>query len=135
MVEIQSILLIDDDEATNFLHKREISKSEVNTTVDVVENGEEGINFIKDLLAAGKSLPSLIFLDINMPRMNGWEFLEEYEKITSDLGLKSNIVVMLTTSLNPDDEQKAKSYKAICKYLTKPLRRAQLPEIITACAL
>jgi len=129
-MQIKSFLLIDDDEATNFLHKREISKSEIKSEVNVVENGEEGINFIKDLLAKGEPLPTVIFLDINMPRMNGWEFLEEYEKITTGLKLNANIVVMLTTSLNPDDEKKAKLYTSICKYLTKPLKRITLPEII-----
>jgi len=129
-MQIKSFLLIDDDEATNFLHKREISKSEIKSEVNVVENGEEGINFIKDLLAKGEPLPTVIFLDINMPRMNGWEFLEEYEKITTGLKLNANIVVMLTTSLNPDDEKKAKLYTSICKYLTKPLKIITLPEII-----
>jgi len=129
-MQIKSFLLIDDDKATNFLHKREISKSEIKSEVNVVENGEEGINFIKDLLAKGEPLPTVIFLDINMPRMNGWEFLEEYEKITTGLKLNANIVVMLTTSLNPDDEKKAKLYTSICKYLTKPLKRITLPEII-----
>jgi len=134
-MKIKSFLLIDDDEATNFLHKREISKSEVKSEVNVARNGEEGVEFIKDLLAKGKSLPTAIFLDINMPRVNGWEFLEEYEKITTGLELNANIVVLLTTSLNPDDEEKAKLYKSICKYLTKPLKRTILPEVIKQVTL
>ena len=130
---MKTILLIDDDEATNVLHLREIKKSGIEAEVLVALDGEEGINIIIELLKSGKKIPSVIFLDINMPRMNGWEFLEEYEALTKENKLNSNIVVMLTTSLNPDDRNKASTYKSICKFLTKPLRRAILPGIIEIC--
>tara|TARA_B110000211_G_C14083993_1_gene555854 strand:- start:1735 stop:2145 length:411 start_codon:yes stop_codon:yes gene_type:complete len=130
---MKTILLIDDDEATNVLHKREIEKSEIEAEVTVAINGEEGLKVILDLIKSGEALPSVIFLDINMPRMNGWEFLDEYEKVTKGNDVNSNVVVMLTTSLNPDDRERASSYKSICKYLTKPLRRAILPEVFEIC--
>jgi response regulator RpfG family c-di-GMP phosphodiesterase len=129
---MKTILLIDDDEATNVLHKREIKKSNIDCEIIVAINGEEGLEVIKNILEQGEKLPSVIFLDINMPRMNGWEFLDEYEKIT-EAKLNRNVVVMLTTSLNPDDREKAARFKSICKYLIKPLKRTLLPEVIELC--
>lgn len=132
---MDTILLIDDDEATNVLHKREIKKSGVEAEILIAENGEEGIELVKEFFINNKALPNVIFLDINMPRMNGWEFIEVYEDFTKDSGLKTNIVVMLTTSLNPDDAKKAEQYNSICRFLTKPLSREVVPEVISQCSV
>jgi CheY-like chemotaxis protein len=127
---MKTILLIDDDEATIVLHKREIKKSGIEAEVIVAIDGEEGIQIIENLLSSGKKLPSVIFLDINMPRMNGWEFLDEYEKLTKGKALNPNIVVMLTTSLNPDDKEKANTFKSVYKFLAKPLERTIIANVI-----
>ena len=100
----------------------------------VAENGQEGIDFI---LQQGKFAPDgssyprpdLILLDINIPVMNGWEFLQEFSRLPD--GLQSNVViVMLTTSPNPDDERKAKAFESVSAYKLKPLTKETLAEIM-----
>jgi CheY-like chemotaxis protein len=73
--------------------------------------------------------PNLIFLDINMPGMNGWEFLSEYNKLDEKLKCQA-VVVMLTTSENPDDKTKAKAMNVASDFKTKPLTQEMLKEIV-----
>ena len=133
MRKIKSVLLIDDDEPTNFIHKKIIQSSGLVDEVHIAQGGREALDFLvtnshNDQDAA---TPDLIFLDINMPAMDGWEFLAQYEKI-SPSQKKSIIIVMLTTSLNPDDEAKAKAIKEVYGYRNKPLTRLIIEEIARA---
>ena len=77
------------------------------------------------------SQPDLIFLDINMPGMNGWEFLEEYNKLDKEIQSRV-MVIMLTTSDNPDDSMRAKTWGFVSDYITKPLTKERLKDIIDA---
>jgi CheY-like chemotaxis protein len=76
-------------------------------------------------------MPDLIFLDINMPGMNGWEFLDEYNKIM-DPTKNSLVVTMLTTSDNPDDKARAKDWKFVSDFITKPLTKEMMEKILAA---
>ncbi|WP_339921915.1 response regulator [uncultured Cyclobacterium sp.] len=127
--KVNCILLIDDDEPTNFLHKIIIEDSGVADKVVAVQSGYEALEYL-ELKENGKyPQPDLIFLDINMPAMNGWEFLEEYNKL--DEGIKGKIVVvMLTTSINPDDKKKALNKGYINGFLSKPLSKDMLEKLI-----
>lgn len=127
---INCILLVDDDEATNFIHKRIIQKSGIDVSIQTVENGKEAIDFLTSSgNFEGKEYPKpgLIFLDINMPVMNGWEFLEVYEKLPEEQKAKI-LVAMLTTSLNPDDKSKADSNQYINGFVNKPLSKEVILE-------
>ncbi|KOY87516.1 hypothetical protein AD998_16460 [bacterium 336/3] len=122
--KINSILLIDDDEPTNFLHELVIKKSNCVENCVVMPGGQKAL----DYLHVGK-IPNLIFLDINMPAMNGWEFLEAFRN--TNISQKDEIVIiMLTTSLNPDEEEKSKSFKEVQDFKRKPLTNTMLQEII-----
>ena len=132
--KLNTILLIDDDEATNFMHERIIKKAEVTDNIVVVENGEEAMDYIDKAVKGEVGFPEIIFLDINMPRMNGWEFLEEYEKATIEMGTRCNVVVMLTTSLNPADREKAEQIGSICQFHTKPLSGDVVEQVVNKCA-
>ena len=128
--KLNTILLIDDDQATNFLHKMVIKKAECADHVHVELNGEAAINYLLSTKEGKHPKPDLIFLDINMPRMNGWSFLEEYGKLNeSQKG--TAVIVMLTTSLNPDDLQQAKKYGEISEFRNKPLSQAIMMDIIS----
>ena len=127
--KINCILLIDDDKSTNFLHKIIIEETGVSEKVEAVQSGQEALDYLERKKEGVYPKPDLIFLDINMPGMNGWEFLEEYEKL--DDNIKGEIMIMmLTTSINPDDEEKAKKTKFINGFLNKPLTTEALEKII-----
>ncbi|EPR67729.1 response regulator [Cyclobacterium qasimii] len=127
--KVNCILLIDDDEPTNFLHKIIIDDSGLANKVVAVQSGYEALEYLENKEDGEYPQPDLIFLDINMPAMNGWEFLEEYNKL--DEGIKGKVVVvMLTTSINPDDKKKALSKGFINGFLSKPLSKEMLEKLI-----
>ena len=126
---LNCVLLIDDDENDNFFHKRIIQKAQIAHKIDTVENGEEAIAYLTTKVEGKYPQPDLIFLDINMPRMNGWEFLEAYEKLEPNQQGRT-IVIMLTTSLNPTDIDKAQTLDLVNGYHIKPLNKEMLLEIL-----
>jgi CheY-like chemotaxis protein len=131
MKKIRNVLLIDDDEPTNFIHKKIIQVSGLVDNVHVAPGGQEALEFLRknDAGDSGLLLPDLIFLDINMPAMDGWEFLIQYEKLKLQWKEKI-IIVMLTTSLNSDDEIKAMGIKDVYGYRNKPLTKVMIEEIV-----
>ena len=123
------ILLVDDDEATNFLHKIMINDAECTEQIHVCKNGKEAIEYLTNSIEGKYPQPDLIFLDINMPVMNGWEFLEEYQKLNDEQKAKM-VLVMLTTSINPDDYEKSKEYPDVAGFRNKPLNTDLLKDIM-----
>lgn len=124
--KLACVMLIDDNVDDNFYHERVIKKNNAAHKVVSIESAREAIEYLK----TEKNLrPDLIFLDINMPGMNGWEFIEEYEKLDERLRGKV-VVIMLTTSDNPDDHARAKKMTVLADFKTKPLTKEMLNEII-----
>jgi len=123
------ILLVDDDPDDNFFHKRVIERTGVAQKVEVVENGKEALTFLTNQQDERYPQPDLIFLDINMPVMDGWEFLDAYTQLSPEQQAKT-IIVMLTTSLNPDDESRAIENQMVNGFRSKPLRQKMLLELI-----
>jgi CheY-like chemotaxis protein len=130
MKKLNCILLVDDDEPTNFLNKMILEDVDCADTIEVAESGLSALSFLESASENGsQSSPDLIFLDINMPAMNGWEFLEQYSNL--DQQRKANVViVMLTTSLNPDDRAKASKMPDVSGFETKPLTPEKLQAIL-----
>ncbi|WP_339924572.1 response regulator [uncultured Cyclobacterium sp.] len=128
-LKLNSILLVDDDKATNFVNNFTIKRSACSDNVVIAENGLEALEYLRSKQGESSTQPNVIFLDINMPIMNGWEFLEEYEKLKHD-NREDIIFIMLTTSLNPDDVNRAKSFTSISGYRNKPLTAKMIEDIV-----
>jgi CheY-like chemotaxis protein len=121
-------MLVDDNKDDNFFHEREIKKSDLANIVITKNTGMEGLMYLKLQKENKDPHPDLIFLDINMPGMNGWEFLQEYNGLDKELQSKA-IIIMLTTSENPVDEERAKQWNFVSDYVTKPLTKQLMKDI------
>ncbi len=122
-------MLVDDNPDDNFFHERIIKKSGAAEVVVTKETGYEALEYLKLQRFEKLAHPQLIFLDINMPGMNGWEFIEEYNKLAPDQQ-GDHVIVMLTTSKNPDDRQIANKNAKVTDFKSKPLTKEMLEEVI-----
>ncbi|GAB3332076.1 response regulator [Marivirga atlantica] len=127
--QINCVLLVDDDEATNFINQMVIEESCCAEKIVVRESGFEALEYLTSTENGEHPQPDLIFLDINMPGMDGFEFLEEYEKLTTEQKGK-HVVVMLTTSVNPDDKDRAAKFKEVDQFMHKPLTSEMFVEVM-----
>ena len=125
---LSCVMLVDDNPNDNFFHEREIKKNNQATIVITKNNGTEALEYLKSKKNSQELQPDLIFLDINMPGMNGWEFLQEYNELEKELQSRV-IIIMLTTSDNPDDEERAKTGNFISDFITKPLTKEKMNTI------
>ena len=128
MKQLDCILLVDDDEITNFVHESLIGDLGIAKQVLIARNGQEAIQAIREQAERGRHCPNLVFLDINMPVMNGFEFLEAYQQLDESLR-QSLIIVMLTTSLNPKDMERTKD-TGVADFLNKPLNEDKLKQVL-----
>ena len=117
------VVVIDDDAVVLFLHKVLIKKSRLPSTVKDFPDAEEALEFIKQRTS---STPLLVFLDINMPRCNGWDFLKEINSLPQSTQI---FVVMVTSSINTSDREKAAQYSRVIDYQEKPLSKQACEDI------
>ena len=134
MKKLNSVLLIDDDKAINFMTKMLIKKAEITDHIETTLNGQEAIEYLTNSGKHEKTdniypKPMLIFLDINMPVMDGWEFAEAYSKLTLDQKGDTKIII-LTSSFNPDDKERALKLSAISGFQRKILTMDGLTAIM-----
>lgn len=133
MQKLYSVLVIDDDEATAFLTARALNKSNV---VDVIVQKSDALSALQYLQEIGKSEealtqgPDFILLDINMPGMDGWEFLDEYKQLSTKLNC--HVVLMLTTPLSHDDESRRNKTPEIKAIINKPLTAEKFIEMVNS---
>ena len=128
MTILGNVLLVDDDVTTNFYNKYLLEKKGCFENIHVVLNGQEALDKVISLNKESIAL-DLILLDINTPVMNGFEFLDEYEKM--DDSIKSKIVIcLLTSSEHSSDVKKAKTYTCIDSYIEKALSNEKIDQII-----
>jgi CheY-like chemotaxis protein len=127
--KINNILLIDDDTVNNFIVINTLNKLDITENVDCVLNGLDGIEYLKSKIESNKDLiPSVIFLDINMPIMDGWDFLQEFELLPEEIKNHCDIY-MVSSSVYEDDISKSKQYKYVKDFISKPLIRDKILEI------
>lgn len=125
---LDTILCIDDDAITLMLCKKVIIKSSFSHEIITAQNGEEALQYFKTLKEVqnqSKGLPKLIFLDLNMPVMGGWEFLDHFN--TPEFAeFKTIKVVVLSSTIDPEDLEKSKQYPMVIDFLSKPITQAML---------
>jgi len=124
--KLNCILLVDDDNDDNYYHQIIISEMNIANHIDTVGNGIEALDYLKK---ENQILPDLIFLDINMPKMNGWEFLEQYKHLSKVQKAKI-VILILSTSANPDDIKRSKEIQELTGFESKPLSKELMTEIL-----
>ncbi len=129
---LNCILLIEDDEPTNFLNRMTLEQARCARHIRIVRSGKEALHYLRNCGEDGtddRPRPDLIFLDINMPAMDGWEFLEHYRSLPAER--KADIVlIMLTTSLNPDDEVRTREMPEVTGFENKPLTGPKIDRLL-----
>lgn len=133
----KTAMLIDDNEIDNFINQKMIESTNFAERIYVNTNGKSALEFMENL-KKNKELdedliPEIIFLDLNMPIMDGFQFLQEFEKLGKPITGKPRIVI-LTTSINPADRIFLTKNKYVLKFINKPLTQAFLDKIMNTAA-
>ena len=129
-MNILKILIIDDDPISIFLTKKVIEKADIKADVLPYDNAASALSFLKKLNDINK-IPDIIFLDLNMPIMNGWEFIEHFSKLDDEIKTKVTLFI-LSASDNHNDIAKAANYPFIKKYISKPIAINQIKYLLSS---
>jgi CheY-like chemotaxis protein len=127
----RTVMLIDDNEIDNLINQKMIEAASITDNIYTHTGAKSAIEFLRNmekLDVADKVLPDVIFLDIDMPLMDGFQFLDEFEKL-STVAKKKCKIVMLTSSINPQDFNRSKKYENVKLYLNKPLSHDSITKL------
>ncbi|WP_373057441.1 response regulator [Zunongwangia sp. H14] len=127
MRKIDIACIIDDDPIFVFGAKKIMKFGNFCNSFMVFHNGEEALNNLRPIILSNSRVPDIILLDLNMPVMDGWQFLDEFIKIPSQ---KEILIYIVTSSIDPEDVERAKSYGHINNYLVKPISIEELQKIL-----
>lgn len=128
MIKLAHLLLVDDDPTTNFFNRHLLEKMNLCEVIHEAGNGQEALDKIEELRLIGEA-PDMILLDINMPIMNGFEFLEQYAKLDHKIR-ESVVICMLTTSLAQSDLDRSNQFAELNDYIDKPLSEVKIRDLV-----
>lgn len=124
----ESVLLVDDNEIDNFINEKVMSSTGFANDVVVKLSADDALSYLREVQDDDSRIPDLIFLDLNMPGKDGFDFLEEYEAIGDKVRSKTRIIV-LSSSISPEDINRASTNPHVQKYINKPLSEKYLEAI------
>lgn len=129
MNKIKNVCIVDDDELFQFVMRQHFERLQLVEHIHKFTDGEQALNYLKLHLDQPDELPELILLDVNMPYMDGWQFMREYVKLQlpSDKQIK---VFILTSSTHDSDLQKAKEFPVLAGYLVKPIGKSVIKQLL-----
>lgn len=122
------VAIIDDDRVFQKLTGMKIERRSLARKVLLFSDGEQAINFLEEKAGEVSELPDIILLDLNMPVMDGWDFLEAFVKLRPSLGKRVTLFVA-TSSVNPEDLRRAQQISAVSDYVVKPVSDASLTRL------
>ena len=126
-MKIDIACIIDDDPVFVFGTKKIMELANFSSSIMVFHNGHEALQKLKPIIEKGENIPEVILLDLNMPIMDGWEFLDEFIEIPTS---KQITIYNVTSSVDPADSKRAEKYDNVSNYLVKPIRSEDLKSIL-----
>jgi CheY-like chemotaxis protein len=127
------IALVDDDHIFQLTASRTLKSTNIQHKILQFENGEEALNFIRDNVNHSENLPDYIFLDINMPYVDGWMFLEDYSALKGKLE-KPICIFVVSSSIDPRDMSRAQNDSNVKEYISKPVTKEKFIELLRKAA-
>ncbi len=134
--KVELACIIDDDKIYVNLVKKIIEIKKLSENLLIFKNGKEALDYFKEIMENATDedkLPDIIFLDLNMPVMDGWEFLNEFIKIKNQLNKKITLYVV-SSSIDPRDLERARSFNLVTDYLIKPIELKKFEKIFEKTA-
>lgn len=128
MKKIDLACIIDDDPIFVFGAKKIMELGNICNSFMVFSNGEEALNNLQAVIRGNETLPDVILLDLNMPIMDGWQFLDEFIKVPCE---KKITIYIATSSIDPADVNKAREYDSVSNYLIKPISIDSFKDILS----
>ena len=125
------VYVIEDDRITSKIAELHLNQHRAFGQVETYENGQPALEALLRAKGEPAALPDLILLDLNMPVMDGWEFLEAF---SAHAWHKSICVCVLTSSIHPEDREKAQAYNEVLGYFSKPIDNNLLDEVVALCS-
>jgi len=131
MKKVETCCIIDDDPIFVYGTKRIIKEVDFAKSIIVYNNGQDALDGLMKICIANEPLPDVIFLDLNMPILNGWQFLDEFKDCRSPKS-KKIVIYIISSSVDPRDLERVKNYKQVDTYILKPITPDDLAKILGA---
>lgn len=119
--------IIDDDSIFVFVFKKILKKNDETREIVNLQNGQDAINVLQTIYDKKQKLPDVIFLDLNMPVLDGWQFLDELEKLPFKDQLK---IYIISSTIDINEIEKAKNYSSVKSFISKPINSVELARIL-----
>lgn len=129
MKKIKTLCLVDDDDIFQLITQRVIAQTNLVETIKIFSNGLDAMVFLKSVAQNAARLPEIILLDLNMPVMDGWEFLEEFTLLKPRLE-KTITIYVVSSSIAPSDIQRAEAISEVTDYIIKPITTEKLLDML-----